>query len=413
MLLPARTLAFLSTVLLWSLTVVVHAAPSTGKAITGYFPNWLYARYPVTSVDFSKYTHINYAFAIMIKGNTPEWTDAQQVETQLPQLVKAAHDKNAKVLISIGGWSGCLTLSPMAASASGRQEFINWSTQQIDKYGIDGIDIDWEYPGRQGAGCNVIDLQNDAKNYLTLLQEMRAALDKKYKKGTKELTAAVHVRTFNTPSGNMQDVKAYAAVLDRVNLMTYDINGGWNTTTGPNAPFNFQPGFGDSDSFVSSIDGWLKAGMPANKISPGLAFYGRSTTATVDMSKTNQYQPQKQSQNPKGDSYDAFWQDPYCSKDPGSMSGIWRYGNLRSEGVLTTPTTAASPWIRKWDKVTQTPWLFNPTNKTFVSYDDPQSIAVKVKYAKSKKLGGVMVWSVDEDSSNGELLNEVAKFRSG
>lgn len=68
-----------------------------------------YARWPVSNIDFSKYTHINYAFAIMIKGSTPEWTDPQQVETQLPELVKAAHAKDAKVLISVGGWSGCLT----------------------------------------------------------------------------------------------------------------------------------------------------------------------------------------------------------------------------------------------------------------------------------------------------------------
>ncbi|KAI9305414.1 glycoside hydrolase superfamily, partial [Cunninghamella echinulata] len=76
------------------------------KALIGYFPNWLYARYPVTSIDFSKYTHINYAFAIMIKGAKPEYTDPEQVKTQLPQLVSAAHAKNAKVLLSVGGWSG-------------------------------------------------------------------------------------------------------------------------------------------------------------------------------------------------------------------------------------------------------------------------------------------------------------------
>lgn len=131
------------------------------------------------------------------------------------------------------------------------------------------------------------------------------------------------------------------------------------------------------------------------------------------MTKTNQYQPQVQSKPPKGDSNDAYWQDPYCSKDPGGLSGIWRYGNLRSQGILKTPTTAASPWIRRWDNTTQTPWLFNPSNKTFISYDDPQSIAVKVKYAACKGLGGIMVWSVDEDSKNGELLNEVYKIRTG
>lgn len=138
-----------------------------------------------------------------------------------------------------------------------------------------------------------------------------------------------------------------------------------------------------------------------------------SIAATVDMTKTNQYQPQIAGKAPHGDSNDASWQDPYCSKDPGGLSGVWRYGNLRSQGVLTSPTEAASPWIRRWDNVTQTPWLFNPTDKTFISYDDPQSMAIKVNYAACKGLGGIMVWSVDEDSSNGELLAEVAKIKSG
>lgn len=57
-------------------------------------------------------------------------------------------------------------------------------------------------------------------------------MDSKYKDGNKELTAAVHVRTFVTSSGNTDDVSAFDKVLDRINLMTYDINGAWNSTTG-------------------------------------------------------------------------------------------------------------------------------------------------------------------------------------
>ncbi|CAO3588910.1 unnamed protein product [Absidia cylindrospora] len=256
-----------------------------------------------------------------------------------------------------------------------------------------------------------MDLANDYKNYLTLLQELRAAFDKSFAKDRKEITIACHVRTFKTPDGTMDDVSAYVKVIDRFNLMTYDINGAWNDTSGPNAPFNFQPGHGDADSFVASINTWMKAGVPASKIVPGLAFYGRSSTSKVDMSKTNQYQKQVAGSPPSGDSNDAYWQDPYCSKDPGGLSGVWRYGNLRSQGVLSDPTTAASPWIRQWDNVTQTPWLFNPKSKTFISYDDPQSIGIKTDYALSKNLGGLMVWSVDED--NGELLSVAAKILKG
>lgn len=92
----------------------------------------------------------------MVKGNTPEWADSAQVDSQLPELVKAAHAKDVKVLISVGGWSGCLSFrystdrfifdqlaqyvnllyiicSTMAADASSRKEFIQWSLDAIDK----------------------------------------------------------------------------------------------------------------------------------------------------------------------------------------------------------------------------------------------------------------------------------------
>ena len=54
------------------------------------------------------------------------------------------------------------------------------------------------------------------------------------------------------------------------------------------------------------------------------------------------------------------------------------------------------------DKV---PYLWNPTNKTFISYDDPQSMAEKAKYIKAKGLGGGMIWEITEDDSTYSLLN--------
>jgi chitinase len=80
---------------------------------------------------------------------------------------------------------------------------------------------------------------------------------------------------------------------------------------------------------------------------------------------------------------------------------------MRSEGLLTSSTTAASPWIRSYDSVTQTPWLFNPSNKQYISYDDPTSIAAKANYALSAGLAGLFCWSLDED--NGELLAAMAQ----
>ncbi|KAJ1954083.1 hypothetical protein GGI12_005874, partial [Dipsacomyces acuminosporus] len=104
---------------------------------------------------------------------------------------------------------------------------------------------------------------------------------------------------------------------------------------------------------------------------------------------------------------DAPWYDACAGAT--YNSGTWQWKHLRDQGVLTSPTTAAAPWVRQWDPVSQTPWLFNTNSKIFISYDDPQSLKIKVDYAASKGLAGVMVWSVNMDH-NGELLNVVKGF---
>jgi GH18 family chitinase len=84
--------------------------------------------------------------------------------------------------------------------------------------------IDWEYPGRQAAGCNEFDAKNDAPNFLLLLKELRAALDQKFPKQHKEITMAVHVYPFQTDMGYMQSVKNFVPFFDHINIMSYGTN---------------------------------------------------------------------------------------------------------------------------------------------------------------------------------------------
>jgi chitinase len=52
------------------------------------------------------------------------------------------------------------------------------------------------------------------------------------------------------------------------------------------------------------------------------------------------------------------------------------------------------------------PWLFD--GSTFWTYDDELSIAAKIKYAKQRALGGVMIWELSGDTSDGKLLKTVS-----
>ncbi|ORX70709.1 glycoside hydrolase [Linderina pennispora] len=310
------------------------------NVVIGYYPSWKKQYMP--AVDFTKYTHINLG----------DWFE--------PQVVTEMHGKGVKVLMS---------------NPTTRSTLLTSMVNHVRDFNLDGIDIDWEYPGRLGNNCNVVDAANDTPNFLKFLQDLRAQFDSTFGTRKKLINLAVRVEPFD--------------VVDYANLMQYDVNGGWNPQTGPNAPFNYEKGKGMQVSFLTA----------------GLGFYGRSTTATVDMTKdpNNQYQNQS-SVVPIGDSEDGAWWDSCAGS--GGYSGNWQWKHLRDQGILTSPTTAAAPWVRKFDPISQTPWLFNPNTKIFISYDDPQSLKVKVDYAAAKGLGGAMVWSVNMDYNN-ELMNVI------
>ncbi|KAI8319794.1 chitinase [Martensiomyces pterosporus] len=387
--------------------VAIHSvARVLGRPIVqGYYPSWKKAQ--MDGVDFSKYTHVNMAFAIPKEDGSFSF----EGDWFLPQVVSDLHSKGVKVLMSIGGWTGSNYFSGIAKNPSTCDAFIKNVVSYIKENNLDGIDIDWEYPGRVGNKCNAIDKQNDTPNFLKLLQGLRKSMDSAYGAGKKLITLAVRVEPFDGPSGPSTDVSAFAKAVDHANLMQYDINGGWANVTGPNAPFKFEKGKGEQLSFVSAIDAWTKAGWPAKQLTAGLGFYGRSTTALGDMTtdKNNMYQRQL-TNVPLGDKEDANWYDSCAGAS--ANSGTWQWKNLRSQGVLTGPETAAPPWVRMWDEKTQTPWLFNPQTKIFISYDDPKSLQVKVNYAAEKGLAGVMIWSMNMDY-NGELLKVATSFQGG
>ncbi|KAJ2800114.1 hypothetical protein H4R20_004183 [Coemansia guatemalensis] len=313
--------------------------------------------------------------------------------------------------MSVGGWTGSNYFSNIVKDSGASSNLVSSMVNYVKTNDLDGIDIDWEYPGRLGDTCNVYDEANDTPNYLKFLQSLRTAFDSNFGAGKKLITLAVCVQPFDINRAPSTDVSQFAKVVDYANLMQYDINGGWNNDTGPNAPLNFEKGKGLQVSFVSAIEDWTKAGWPANKLTAGIGFYGRSTIAKEDMTKDskNQYQPQEQTV-PLGDSEDAPWYDACAGTT--ANSGTWQWKHLRDQGILTGPSTAASPWVRQWDDVSQTPWLFNPSTKQFISYDDPESLKIKLDYAASKGLAGSMIWSINMDYNN-ELLDTVLTWKSG
>ncbi|KAF9434178.1 hypothetical protein BGZ76_008443 [Entomortierella beljakovae] len=371
------------------------------KMVVAYWTDWTSSAMPPEAIPFEKITHLNYAFSVV----TPDFRPVFDTDFLLSRVTRAAHANNVKVLMSIGGWTGSQYFSPLAASQSGRKTFVDGAVRMVQNYNLDGIDIDWEYPGRLGSACNIFDEANDAKNFLTLLRELRAALSQLPNGQNLEISLATRIVPFDGPNGQLQDVSEFSKVVNHINIMAYDINGSWGDLTGANAPLT---GAGDFN-YEGGAEAWINAGFPPQQINMGVPFYGRSLITKADMTSAISMVAPFHKKVPIGDSNDGLWTDP-CEK-AAAYSGVWKYKNMRDQGLLDANGNAKGPWIKKFDKESQTPWLFNPHTKQFISYDDRESLGLKVDFAKRKGLGGMMLWALNQDSSNFELLDVLQGIR--
>ncbi|KAG4092281.1 glycosyl hydrolases family 18-domain-containing protein [Neocallimastix lanati (nom. inval.)] len=365
------------------------------KIIVGYFSEWKNANYPISRVDLSKITHLNYAFGV-IDPNSYAVTGYDS--NILSQVVTAAHSQGVKVLMSVGGWYGSRYFTQMTSSKSNIEKFVDSCQSLISNYGVDGIDIDWEYPGREGA-CNSPDMANDAENYLTLLKILREKI------GNALISAAVSVIPFEKNGQPISDLSEYEKYFDYINVMAYDFAGSWTPTVSHHSAL-YDPEAGEKLSLSSGVKNWLSRGFPANKIVVGVPAYGKSWIA-ASSNRNGLYQSVANG-NPKGDHEDSNspWTN-YCGVLESAYSGNWKYKNIRSEILKSDYTTASGSWVRSWDDKVKGPYLFNKETKQIITYDDPETIQYKAKYIIDNNFGGMMIWELENDTDDFEILTAI------
>jgi chitinase len=364
------------------------------REIIGYYPAWQwYDRGQLVhpeAIRYNRYTIINYAFfqpnadgsiegtdawadENLLEGEITDWNISPKTHRPNTSIVELAHNAGGKVLISIGGWSLSKTFPKIAANDATRQKFADECCRLIQKYKIDGVDIDWEYPGYAEHGGT----PEDKENFTKLITDIRQNLDNLTKKTYKTylLTAA-----FGASASNMDNIDWVAVLpkLHSINLMTYDFSGTWSGEAGHNAPL-FAPDDNSADGAVKRLI--QNYNVPADKICMGIAFYGRSVkTKTLPILR-----------------------GPLTGK---ADKTTFRFdeGSPMYYSVLTKKRL----FVEHWDSVAQVPYLTGKnTLKTFVSYDNPRSVALKAQYIVDKDLLGTILWDLTGDyvaTKNGEKL---------
>jgi chitinase len=361
--------------------------------VVGYFIAWgIYQRqYFVTDVPASMLTHLNYAFAnISEDGEVVLGDPWAEVEIPYPddpedaplkgnfrqlQLLKEQYP-HLQTLISVGGWTWSGRFSDVALTPESREKFAKSAREFMVEYGFDGVDLDWEYPTGGGNVGNT-ERPEDAGNFPLLLEAVRAELD-----AQGEADGHHYLLTIAAGAGpdayEPLDWDRIHPLLDFINVMTYDMSGGWSELTGFAAPlYDSSPNPIEELSADSTLQAFLELGVPANKIVMGMPFFGHSWTG-VPEENNGLHQP-----------FEAADLTPYD------------YRSLSSGGYLDTMT-------RYWHEESQVPWLYTDANDgLMISYEDPASIKLKTSYALQNGLGGVMFWELSNDSEDSDLLRAI------
>ncbi|KAG2366205.1 glycoside hydrolase family 18 protein, partial [Suillus spraguei] len=360
--------------------------------------------YPVPKISWEKYNTMYYAFANTTSSLSLDDTD----DSLLPQFVSdAQHAQGVEAHVAVGGWLGSVWFSSNIATSKNRTAFVKTLTDFVHKYKLDGIQFSWEYPGKQGVGCNKISV-DDTSNYLQFLQELR----KKTAGENLTVSAAVSLEPFTDASGKPSaDVSGFAKVFDYITLMNYDVWGPSSTHVGPNAPLNDTCASPENrqGSAVSAIKAWTSAGMPINKIVLGVASYGHSFSVspsaafdsgskTPDLAGTTlaAYPAFDASKQPLGDAWDDTSSVDVCGVRHGP-GGTFRFWGLVDAGFLNKDGTPADGIDVRYDECSQTPFAYNENSQVMISFDNARSFAAKGKFIKDTGLHGFTMWEVAGD----------------
>jgi len=229
-------------IVLMSLLVENLLAQPNSFRIVGYIPNYRNVETFAKDFDFSRVTHLNYAFQ-----NPDASGNLTSSSSGLSQLVEKAHSNNVKVLVSIGGGGAATGTAKdifvnLIKTTQSRAVFIGKIVDYLRKYKLDGLDVDIEGPA----------INSDYGAFV------RQLADSLRPKGLL-LTAAVGWGAENIPN-------TVLPLFDYITLMAYDYTGNWD----PSRPGQHSP-YWYADKMIGD---WLARGVKKENLCLGLPFYG-------------------------------------------------------------------------------------------------------------------------------------------
>jgi len=354
---------------------------STGKKVVCYYTNWAWYRqgmgkYTPEDVDPTLCTHVNYGFAVLDPNKLvmvphDSWAD---IDNKFFERVVALKSKGVTVSIALGGWNDSEgdKYSRLVNSPSARKQFIDDAVKFIEKWGFQGLDLDWEYPKCWQVDCSK-GPDSDKAAFADFVRELSA----EFRPRGWILSAAVSPSKKVIDAG--YDVPALNRYLDIINVMTYDYHGHWDKKTGHVAPFTEHPD--DEFNYFNvnyTMNYWVEKGASKSKLVVGMPMYGQSfnlADQTANGLNAAAYGRGEAGEFTRAGGFLAYYE--ICRK-------------IRNDGgwtVVQDPQHRMGPYAYKGSQ--------------WVGFDDINMIRRKSEYIVANEFGGGMIWALDlDDFSN-------------
>jgi chitinase len=359
-----KTMKFFFLLLL--ITTGITAQSNKNLAVIAYYTG---DDKQINEFEVNKLTHIIYSFCHLKEGKLNVDTAKDSLTIKYLVSLKAKNPQ-LKIMLSLGGWGGCENCSDVFSTPKGRERFAK-SVKEINTYfNCDGLDLDWEYPTIEGFPGHHYQ-EADKKNFTELIKILRQTLGNQ-----NELSFAAG--GFQKYLDESVEWKKIIPLVNRVNIMSYDLVNGYSKVTGHHTPlFSTKKVEESTDKAVTYL---LKLGIPAQKIVIGAAFYTR------------------------------VWKDVSNSNNGLYQSGIATAGVNFKE--YTTTFTKANGWNYFWDPKAMAAYWYNEKEKLFATGDDIPSVKEKTIYVIKNKLGGIMFWELVLDSPRNGMVDAIYQMKT-
>jgi len=325
--------------------------------VSGFYVGWMANTYPPSRIDFSSLSHVM-VFSVLPRTDGTLDTTMFMGSTTGPAMAKdvaaRAHAAGKKAILVIGG-GGYVSGFRGATASSTIDTFVANIVNVVSSWGFDGVDLDWEPI-----------ISTDHAPLQSLVGKLRAA------RPSMLITVDVGWRNANLAMTTAE--KAFysqlAGSVDQMNMMTYGMADAWSGWASWHSSALTGHGSNHPSSVAASADQYLGAGVPAAKLGLGIGFYGSCWNAPVTAPL----------QAPNGSKV-------VSSDNTMSIANILR--TFYSADAYRYDTTAQAPYLTFSSGV-------GPSACTFISYENEQSIAAKADYARTRGLGGAIIWQINE-----------------